>query len=668
MNFRKIAFFLLLGLHQWNGLNAQCWNLVWEDEFSGSSLNLANWEYQTGGNGWGNNELQYYTNGDNVTVSGGTLKITAEEDTGNTYPANDYTSSRIRTKGLGDWRYGKMEASIKLPQGQGIWPAFWMMPTDDTYGTWPSSGEIDIMEYLGHETTKTYGTCHYGNSPGDRGSQGSSTTLGSGTFPDAFHTFSIEWEPDEIRWYLDGAQFHATNSSHSDFQTYTWPFDQQFHFILNVAVGGNWPGVPDGSTVFPQTMEVDWVRVYQNLSDTEITGSDILEPQSNGETYSLPSITGATYAWTVPTGASIVGGQGTNEITVNWGNTGGNIAAMVNSPCGNQAFDLAVEVTPNQWLNFGFEDEFSHWSRNEFNGTDANFQIITSNVYEGSQAACVTPLSLGANVWDIQLGRSNISLTSGEDYALSFWAKANQLGRDIDLAFINASTYAWYAGTTFNLTTSWENYTFVFTAPETATAIFNLDIGDETGEFCFDDFTFARAIFLPVAYAKLWLTIQQNKEVAIHWITEQEENLDYFEVQHSIDAVNWQALIKIPAQQRAYHYSTLDAAPVSGNNYYRIKSVEQDGHTDFTGMLIAKINHPTIEIFPNPAREILSVKGEQMERIELYDLEGRLLKSIPVSAYENEVKVGLSDLKPGGYILKTVSKGSFDVKEFIKAD
>lgn len=666
MSISKTTFFLLLFVYQMSCLNAQCWNLVWEDEFSGSSLDLANWDYQTGGGGWGNNELQFYTGGDNVTVSGGTLKITAQEDTGNAYPGNAYTSSRIRTQNRGDWRYGKMEARIKLPQGKGIWPAFWMMPTDNVYGTWPSSGEIDIMEYLGHQTAITYATCHYGNAYNDKGSLGSSTTLSSGIFPDAFHTFSIEWEPGEIRWYLDGSQFYSANISYSDFQTYTWPFDQRFHFILNLAVGGEWPGAPDGTTVFPQTMEVDWVRVYQQLSDTQIAGTAVLEPQSSGEVYSLPSITGATYVWTVPAGASIVGGQGTPEITVNWGNTGGNISAEITSPCGDQSFDLAVEVTPNLWLNYGFENGFSNWSRNEFNGAGANFQIITSNVQEGSQAACVTPVTLGMNPWNIQLGRSNIPLTAGEDYALSFWAKADQAGKDIDLAFINAVNFAWYAGTAYNLNTTWTKYTFFFTATETATALFNLDIGDETGEFCFDDFTFARAVFLPVAYADLWLNIHENKEVKIHWITEQEENLDHFEVQRSDDALNWQALIKIPAQDRAYHYSALDREPVSGNNYYRIKSVDKDGHVDFTGMLLAKINPPSIEIFPNPATAELSVKGRDMELVELYSLDGRLLKSIKVLPSEIGVSLDLSNLKAGIYLVKTIAIGGVEVAEFVK--
>jgi len=190
---------------------AQCWNLVFEEEFNGTSLDLSTWEYQVGSGGWGNNELQYYTSGSNVQVSNGTLKIIAQQS------GNVYTSSRIRTKNKADFRYGRLEARIKMPIGQGIWPAFWMMPTDDVYGGWPSSGEIDIVEYLGHDTNTIHGTCHYGNSPGNKGSSGSSYTLNSGDFHTAFHVFSIEWESNVIRWYMDGQLYHAISHNHPDF-------------------------------------------------------------------------------------------------------------------------------------------------------------------------------------------------------------------------------------------------------------------------------------------------------------------------------------------------------------------------------------------------------------------------------------------------------------------
>jgi len=473
-------------------LQAQCWNLVWEDDFIGTSLNNEKWGYQIGGDGWGNNELQYYTNGENTEVSNGSLKIIAKEDAANAYPNNAYTSSRIKSQFKGDWRYGKMEASIKLPFGQGIWPAFWMMPSESIYGGWPTSGEIDIMEYLGHETNKTYGTCHFGNAWNDKGSSGTSTTLASGNFTSSFHTFGIEWEPGEIRWYLDGNLFHTAKETDSDFNNYNWPFDQQFHFILNIAVGGSWPGSPNASTTFPQTMEVDWVRVYQQMVDLPITGTSSVLPGETGTTYKLPDIPGATYTWTVPTNTLLVSGQSTSEITVNWGYTGGTINAEIVTPCGAESYSFSVGTSDNIWGNYNFEEGLDFWNTNQF-AASADFNLVTTDVQEGSFSMCVSPTSLGANPWEIQLGRSGINLVEGEEYRLNFWAKADGPGKDINLAFINAADFTLYTGTTIDITDSWENYTYTFIAPTTALSIFNLDLADEFGTFCFDDFSFGPA-------------------------------------------------------------------------------------------------------------------------------------------------------------------------------
>ncbi len=241
--------------------------LVWSDEFSGSSLDTSKWEYQIGTGcpslcGWGNNELQYYRS-QNVAVSGGTLRITAQAQS---FSGSAYTSGRIRTRGdMGiDWTYGRFEARAKLPRGQGLWPAIWMLPTDYVYGGWAASGEIDIMELVGHEPNRVHGTLHYGDTwPGNVFS-GSSYTLPTGDFSDAFHTFALEWEPTQMRWYVDGILYATQSAWWSNAGTYPAPFDQPFHLLLNVAVGGNWPGNPNGSTQFPQMMEVDYVRVYQD--------------------------------------------------------------------------------------------------------------------------------------------------------------------------------------------------------------------------------------------------------------------------------------------------------------------------------------------------------------------------------------------------------------------
>ncbi len=484
----SLLFLFLLG----SCLSAQCWSLVWEDNFDGTSLDTDKWSYQIGGSGWGNSELQYYTEGDNVEVQDGSLKIIAREDSANEYPGNDYTSSRIRSQFKGDWRYGKMEASIKLPFGQGIWPAFWMMPSESVYGGWPTSGEIDVMEYLGHDTDKVYGTCHFGNAWNDKGSSGGSTVLPTGDFTETFHTFGIEWEPDEIRWYLDGNLFHVVQSSQPDFSQFNWPFDQEFHFILNLAVGGLWPGFPDATTTFPQTLEVDWVRVYQQMDDINMDGLAIIQPGETETNYSFPDISGATYQWTVPQNALIVSGQNTNEINVNWGYDPGAIVVEVSTDCGTSAYSYAVNVSDNIWDNYNFEEGLANWNTNEFNAS-ANFDLINENVQEGNLALCVSPTNLGPNPWDIQLSRSNLNLIAGKNYRVRFWAKADENGKDINLAFINASNFTLYAGTVLEVTDEWQTYSFTFTAPETATALFNIDLADEFGNFCFDDFSFGLA-------------------------------------------------------------------------------------------------------------------------------------------------------------------------------
>ncbi len=229
--------------------------LVWNDEFDSSAVNLNKWEYEVNGDGGGNNELQYYTSRpQNSFVQNGMLTIRALKES---YLGKEYTSARMRTRSKGDWKYGRFEVRAKLPYGQGLWPAIWMLPTDWVYGGWPASGEIDIMELLGHEPWKIYGTIHYGTSPTDHQQSGASHALPAeaATFAGEFHVFAIEWDSTTIKWFMNDIQYYSVTKSA--------PFDQRFHMLLNVAVGGNWPGSPNEMTVFPQEMVVDYVRVFR---------------------------------------------------------------------------------------------------------------------------------------------------------------------------------------------------------------------------------------------------------------------------------------------------------------------------------------------------------------------------------------------------------------------
>ncbi|MBA0088204.1 MAG: glycoside hydrolase family 16 protein, partial [Acidobacteria bacterium Pan2503] len=246
------------------------WTLVWSDEFGspdGSAPDPSKWTFDTGGKGWGNTELECYTNRlQNAQINGGNLVITAQQENppfvcsdGST---NSYTSARLKTQGLFSQAYGRFEARIKVSAGQGMWPAFWMLGKDITTAGWPTCGEIDIMENIGKEPGTVHGSLH-GPSTTTRTSDATSIfTLPAGqAFADDFHLFAVEWEPGAVRFYVD-SNLYATFSESQWPAGGTWVFDHPFFIILNLAVGGNWPGSPDSTTVFPEHLLVDYVRVY----------------------------------------------------------------------------------------------------------------------------------------------------------------------------------------------------------------------------------------------------------------------------------------------------------------------------------------------------------------------------------------------------------------------
>ncbi len=219
-----------------------------------------------------------------------------------------------------------------------------MLTTDEVYGGWPQSGEIDIMELIGSEPEVAHGTIHFGPPWPNNRFSGESFTLNEGTFYDGFHEFAVEWEAGVIRWYVDD-YLYATKTV-SSVAPNQWPFDQDFHFLLNVAVGGNWPGNPNSFTQFPQTMEVEYVRVYDGVFPS-LNGSRSVGNQEEGSTYSIQNAPdGSTYSWTVPDGASIVSGQGTSQITVDWGDTGGDIQVEVAGTCDTETLTVNVFVEP----------------------------------------------------------------------------------------------------------------------------------------------------------------------------------------------------------------------------------------------------------------------------------------------------------------------------------
>jgi beta-glucanase (GH16 family) len=248
----------------------QEWKLAWSDDFDGATgtpVDGSKWIAETGGNGWGNQEWEYYTaRPENVSLDGaGHLVITARAEPASSpyscwYGVCRYTSARLKTKNRFEQTYGRFEARIRIPRGQGLWPAFWMLGNNIDVAGWPQCGEIDVMENIGREPGIVHGTIHGPGYSGANGIGGDHRL--SGAFADDYHVFSVEWNTSEIRWLIDDREYQRISPTSLPNGS-TWVFDHPFFLLLNVAVGGAWPGYPDASTVFPQQMLVDYVRVYR---------------------------------------------------------------------------------------------------------------------------------------------------------------------------------------------------------------------------------------------------------------------------------------------------------------------------------------------------------------------------------------------------------------------
>jgi beta-glucanase (GH16 family) len=360
-------------------LASECPQLVWSDEFQGSSVDFTNnWEAQIGDGcaegicGWGNNELQYYK-AENATVSNGTLKITAKRER---VQSKAYTSARLRTKNMpnsGEWQHGRFEARIKLPFGAGLWPAFWMLPSNTNVG-WPLSGEIDIMESTGQASMIAMGHLHYGEEWPNNSWTGGSILSQPGMWSDGFHTYAMEWEPNEMRWYVDDIHYLTLTPDDLDNSSW-WTFeDYEYHFLINVAVGGSLGGPVDNS-IFPVAMEVDYVRVYDN-GRPAVKGPNIVAPNEVAS-YSVIGQTGNTsYNWSVNNGATISGSGESVSIDFSGADGVTIVSVDVSDSCGNRQLTVPVFVEPS----LGVETVWDDFSGNqELNYTEITGDFNVSN-------------------------------------------------------------------------------------------------------------------------------------------------------------------------------------------------------------------------------------------------------------------------------------------------
>ncbi len=401
---KKLALlgFCLLILGQYSSFAQTCEAVVWSDEFDiNGAPNPENWSYDLGkgDNGWGNGEVQSYTdNSNNIRISNGNLIIEAKKT------GAEWTSARIKTQGKKNWLYGRIEFRAKLPTGGGTWPALWMLGESISSISWPACGEIDIMEHIGNDQNKIHGSLH---TPSSFGATVNSGTKVISTASTEFHTYAADWDQDKIVFSIDGISYYTYNPSVKNADT--WPFynkadfdptlDDKFFIIINLAMGGAFGGNIN-ENLSAAVMEVDYVRVYQEIDQIEILGERIIEPGQSDVKFRTNKIEGAIYNWTIPAGTTIVSGAGTNEITINWGATSGKILVRVQSECAtfNAELDVLTTVNPegDVFVLDHFDDNnYDRWASpeppNEFTYTETGSELrIDYNITDPSTLPIAT--------------------------------------------------------------------------------------------------------------------------------------------------------------------------------------------------------------------------------------------------------------------------------------
>nr|CAA88008.1 laminarinase [Thermotoga neapolitana] len=416
------------------------WQLVWSQEFDDGVIDPNVWNFEIGNGhakgipGWGNAELEYYTD-KNAFVENGCLVIEArKEQVSDEYGTYDYTSARITTEGKFEIKYGKIEIRAKLPKGKGIWPALWMLGNNIGEVGWPTCGEIDIMEMLGHDTRTVLRTAH---GPGYSGgaSIGVAYHLPEEVpdFSEDFHVFSIEWDENEVEWYVDGQLYHVLSKDELAELGLEWVFDHPFFLILNVAMGGYWPGYPDETTQFPQRMYIDYIRVYKDMNPETITGEvdDCEYEQSQQQTGP--------------------------EVTYEQINNGTFDEPIVNDQANN----------PDEWFI---------WQAGDYGISGA--RVSDYGVTDGY--AYITIEDSGTDTWHIQFNQW-IGLYKGKTYTISFRAKADT-PRPINVKILqNHDPWINYFAQTVNLTTEWQTFTFTYTHPDDADEVVQIsfELGKE---------------------------------------------------------------------------------------------------------------------------------------------------------------------------------------------
>lgn len=454
---------------------SQDWVLIWSDEFNQPGLpDPDKWSYDTGGDGWGNNELQYYTSNrsENARIEDSTLIIEAKKES---YSGNSYSSARLVSKNKGDWLYGLIEVRAKLPSGRGTWPAIWMLPTSMEYGAWPSSGEIDIMEHVGYDPGIIHATVHTDSLNHIKGTQ-VGKNINVDDCSSQFHVYKVEWDSGRVDAYVDNEKYFSFDNKYLDYKT--WPFDKKFHLLLNIAIGGSWGGAQGvDSTITSARMYIDYVRVYQqvesrplslnvnktsggsvniNPEKTQYTSGDQIEITASTQTgYQFKYWSGDIYSYVNPLKFII-----NSDITI------------------NANFVTTGELV----INGGFDDGLTQWAQWSNTGIISEREV-KNGVFQ------IRISEAGNNDWDLQLSQAGMNIIAGHKYRISFNASASG-ERNITVR-VNMTVpphNSWFSKV-FSIRTEMKSYTceFIMAEPGDDNARIEFDFGKSTNTTFIDN-------------------------------------------------------------------------------------------------------------------------------------------------------------------------------------
>lgn len=436
-------------------LNAQKWVMVWQDEFSEDGAVDKNlWSHETGGSGFGNQEAQFYTDStSNSYVSNGNLVIKAKKET---IGSNEYSSAKLVSKNMGDWKYGKFEIRAKLPTGKGMWPAIWMLPKESVYGAWPKSGEIDIVENVGFEPDIIHWNTHTESFNHTLGTnKGDKATFTSPTPSEDFHVYATEWYEDKIEFFVDGVEYFQFDKLAGGYKS--WPFDQEFYLILNIAVGGSWGGLQGiDNAIFPQEMLIDYVRVYENIA------------VANQYTLNYSAENGGTLTSTSNNGLVDAGSSVTLTAVPNQGYEFKGWVGTFDQIKNPITFKMDLPVTMKakfsrigeKLLNPTFSQGLTSWQTN--NGGKSTISASNSELKVSINAQAT-------NAWDIQVSQSPFTLSKTCTYRYSVTALSSvntTFGTGVG---INEDPWSSYANRTIQLVAGVEKTTIAdFTMTRTS--------------------------------------------------------------------------------------------------------------------------------------------------------------------------------------------------------